>query len=100
MNGNKKNNYGKYGLDVVSDDMHGFFFIKPKEGTSANELASKLIGIDGLEEVRVREGTIGYSVLAKFKDVQYSEMEQKMPKAAGQQYGRFVSAMKLKNAMK
>ena len=80
--------------------MHGFFFIKPKDGTSANELASKLISIEGLEEVRVREGTIGYSVLAKFKDVQYSEIEQKMPKAAGQQYGRFVSAMKLKNAMK
>ncbi len=100
MNGNKKNNYRQYGLDVVSDDMHGFFFIKPKEGTSANELASKLIGIDGLEEVRVREGTIGYSVLAKFKDAQYSEIENKMPKAAGQQYGRFVSAMKLKNAMK
>ncbi len=100
MNGNKKNNYKRYGLDVVSDGMHGFFFIKPKEGTNASELASRLIGIEGLEEVRVREGTIGYSVLAKFKDVQYSEIEQKMPKAAGQQYGRFVSAMKLKNAMK
>lgn len=100
MNANKNN--GKRVSNSVSgsDLAHNFFFIKPEKDTSADDLANRLLGIGCLEEVRVKQGTIGYNVFAKFDDESYSKVASAMPKMAGYSYGKFVSAMNLKKAMK
>jgi hypothetical protein len=100
MNANKNNNRKGYGLSRESSLMHNFFFIKPDKSTSPEELADKLMGISCLKEVRVKSGTIGYNVVAKFEDDSYEKVESAIPKVVGPSYGKFVTAMELKRAMK
>jgi len=105
MNNNKKNhakaeNRIPCKLRTKSDFMHSFFFIKPQSGADINELADKLVSIENVDEVCVTEGDIGYMVKAKFDDNTYDKVERSIAAVAGPKYGRFVSAMDLKKAVK
>ncbi len=44
---------------------YGLYFIEPQPNRDAKELASELIGIDGVMEVQITSGDIGYVVAAK-----------------------------------
>ena len=99
MKGDKKNNR-MYRLRTKDDFLHSFFFIKPQKGADINELADALLGIDEVQEVCVTEGDIGYMVKAKFDEKTYEKVEKSIAEVAGPRYGRFVSAMELKKAMK
>ncbi|MCL4388116.1 Lrp/AsnC ligand binding domain-containing protein [Candidatus Marsarchaeota archaeon] len=98
MKGDKKNRM--YRLRTKDDFLHSFFFIKPQKGTDINELADALLGIDEVQEVCVTEGDIGYMVKAKFDEKTYEKVEKSIAEVAGPRYGRFVSAMELKKAIK
>lgn len=76
--------------------LHSFFFIKPGKGTNINELTQKLINIDGVEELCVTEGTIGYMVKARFNDKDYERMKSEIANIAGKRYGVCVSALEMK----
>ena len=62
--------------------------------------ADALLGIDEVQEVCVTEGDIGYMVKAKFDEKTYEKVEKSIAEVAGPRYGRFVSAMELKKAIK
>ena len=98
MKGDKKNRM--YRLRTKDDFLHSFFFIKPQKGTDINELADALLGIDEVQEVCVTEGDIGYMVKAKFDEKTNEKVEKSIAEVAGPRYGRFVSAMELKKAIK
>ena len=83
-----------------NDFLHSFFFIKPQKNTDINDLANRLIDIDDVEEVCVTEGSIGYMVKAKFDEKTYENVEKSIASIAGPRYGKFVSAIELKKAMK
>ncbi len=87
-------------LRTKSDFLHSFFFIKPQTGADINELADKLVSIENVDEVCVTEGDIGYMVKAKFDDNTYDKVERSIATVAGRKYGKFVSAMELKKAVK
>ena len=99
MKGDKKNNR-MHRLRTKEDFLHSFFFIKPQKGTNINELADRLLGIDEVQEVCVTEGDIGYMVKAKFDEKTYDKVQKSTAEVAGPKYGRFLSAMELKKAMK
>jgi len=95
-----KKNKKVYTLRSKKDFLHSFFFIKPQDGTDINDLANRLIDIDEVQEVCVTEGSIGYMVKAKFDENTYEKVEKSIASIAGPRYGKFVSAMELKKAMK
>ncbi|MCL5101937.1 MAG: hypothetical protein M1544_01075 [Candidatus Marsarchaeota archaeon] len=99
MKGDKKNNRMNR-LHGGNDFLHSFFFIKPQRGTNVNDLADRLMGIEEVEEVCVTEGDIGYMVKAKFNEETYAKVEKSIAEVAGPRYGKFVSAIELKKAMK
>ena len=88
------------GEKKADDFLHSFFFIKPQKGTDINELADALLSIEEVQEVCVTEGDIGYMVKAKFDEKTYDKVEKSIAEVAGPRYGRFLSAMELKKAMK
>ena len=89
-----------YRLRTKEDFLHSFFFIKPQKGTDINERADALLSIEEVQEVCVTEGDIGYMVKAKFDEKTYDKVEKSIAEVAGPRYGRFLSAMELKKAMK
>ncbi len=83
-------------MGLEGKGIHSFFFIKPKKSTDIDELADKLISIDGVEEVNVTQGDIGYMVKAKFDDNTYESMKKQIAEIAGKKYGVCVSALEFK----
>ncbi|MGC8888981.1 MAG: hypothetical protein ACP5JN_03505 [Candidatus Micrarchaeia archaeon] len=44
---------------------YGLYFIRPLPNRNAKELASEIIGLDGVIEVQITSGDVGYIVAAK-----------------------------------
>jgi len=63
--GNKNMHDGDHKDTKRVSTMHKFFFLKPLPNLNADALSSKLLDIDGIEEVYVTEGDYGFLVKAK-----------------------------------
>ncbi|MCL5102270.1 MAG: hypothetical protein M1544_02855 [Candidatus Marsarchaeota archaeon] len=100
MNGNKTPKDSVRDSRRYGNTSHNFFFIKPEDNTSAEDLASKLMKMECIKEVNIKSGTLGYNVTAIFSDDSYSKVESKIPKIVGPSYGKFVSAAMIQRVLK
>ncbi|MEM3227896.1 MAG: hypothetical protein QXR58_00650 [Candidatus Micrarchaeaceae archaeon] len=70
--------------------MHKFFFLKPLPNMNADELSSKLLGIDGIEEVYVTEGDYGFLIKAKSSSNE-SDLGNRIAENMRSKYGYAIS---------
>lgn len=70
--------------------MHKFFFLKPISNLNADELSSKLLGVEGIEEVYITEGDYGFLVKARVNSSD-SEIGDKIAESMRSKYGYAMS---------
>jgi len=49
----------------IRTSKYGFYFIEPQPNKDAKSFASELLGLEGVEEVQITSGSVGYIVAAR-----------------------------------